>query len=475
MKRLAFILAALLALSSCGIVIINGGESSGTTVVTDPRTADSSGTFTPSTEPVIIEEPDYEIEAAARLSSLPELVFDGYSVFVTVHEEHRIFFNDDEGAEYRSYILRRNHNLVEKYDFKPVISFESSSKMRTEMVRAKKSGDHYTDLAVIPQTEFGSFASGKVLRNLKTLPYTDFDSDCFERNSVECFTFDGALYGIVGSAVLSPDVYPCLYARVTENGAVTGESAKKIASGETVLTLEMLNVMLKEGTLCSSVDSAGLSESLFLSFGGSFYDGSTVNPCGNADTLASQIKNLTKNIRSSAVSQTVDGVTVTYTGADMFANGLSDFAFGTLSDMRKLGQCGFRWEILPVPAYSESAGYITATLSDSPVIVASDTSESVDVPGFILQALNEVSYKCFYGEYRSAAVLYYITSSTALDMTELICGRPVYDKGLVTSSASKYIKAVTTGALENALNGTPFSTLTEKELKSAQSAFKAIK
>ena len=474
MKKIAFVLAALLTLSSCGIIIINGGETSGT-ATTEPVTAASSGTVSPATEPAIIEEPDYESEATARLSSLPELVFDGYSVFITVHEEHKIFFNDDEDAEYRSYILRRNHNLVEKYDFKPVISFESSTKIRSEMVKAKKSGDHYTDLAVIPQTEFGSFASGKVLRNLKTLPYTEFDSDCFEQSSADCFTFGGALYGIVGSAVLSPDVYPCLFARVTESGTDISGTAKKIASGETVFTLEMLNGMLKEGTLSSSVDGTGLSTALFLSFGGSFYGGSTVKPSGNADTLVSQIKNLTGKIRTSAVRQTEDGGMVTYSGSDIFANGLSDFAFGTLADMRKLGQCGFRWEILPVPAYSESTGYITATLTDSPVIVASDTSESVDVPGFILQALNEVSYKCFYGEYRTAAVLYYITSSTALDMTELICGRPVDDKGLVTSSASKHIKAVTTGAFANALNGTPFSTLTEKELTSAQSAFKAIK
>ena len=489
-KVLAFLLSSLLLLSSCGIITINRGkeETNESTSDTDP---DITSPIYESKEYPIVSETDGESLSREKLSALPDMDFEGISVFFAAAAETGDLFNEEAGI-YAQSVLLRNQMVNKKYNTKIILLRKSTEELLSDVKAAEKSGDYFADFAVIRSAEVGNYATSGYLRNLKSLPYFDPAAESYHAEAMEQLTIGGSVYGAVGYATDQIESYACLYFNKTLAGSVGIElDYNQVYSG--ALTWEKLLETIKlspEGTvpLVSGFDDDETAILSFFSTGQTFLskeNGSFQVSCDTEQTetligllrelLSLKTDSITKEIPavpdSGDAGETSGNETVTLEGMDIFTDGSSLFCFGTLGMMQELETCGFRWEALPLPKVSEQdEEYSTYVTGDAPVITALSTSNNIDIMGYILQALNTASEGYLKYEFYRDAMKNSITGVNTLDMIDLICENPVYDFSRMFGESSKALRNGTYNAFVSAVEGTrDFSYYLSKHKKALNS------
>jgi hypothetical protein len=146
-------------------------------------------------------------------------------------------------------------------------------------------------------------------------------------------------------------------------------------------------------------------------------------------------------------------VKTTLTDLDIFIKGKSLYSIGTVSDMKKIANCGFEWEILPIPLLSEGGKYNAAETESAPVLVMLKSSKSIEQNGYILQALGAASYKHIQVEYIKYAMQNYASSYYTFDMLELLIENPIYDHATMFGSYYSQLRSGTYVTFHNAVKG----------------------
>ncbi len=397
--------------------------------------------------------------------------FDGHAVMIATDSASGNIFNDTEGP-YVSAVLRRNSMISDKYD--TVIASESAdtTALFNKIKNSYISGEFYADFAAIRGGELGAYYSSKSIQNYKVLTYSDFSAPYFNRQAMDQITLDGVIYGVMGSLTDDPESYGCLFFNKT-----LGEEIGVSIDYESVYAHEftwdkffstIAEAKVENGALVTaSYDNSGLSRLSLLSTGQTFLsrnDKGDLASSFNNDISQSVIDTLKKLIPYRTDKITVTNTVVdengeektqkeTLTDFDIFVKGKSLYSFGTVADMKKIANCGFEWEILPIPKITEGGDYIAAATGSAPVLVLLRSSKSIEINGYILQALGAASYKHIQSEYIKYAMNHYVSSYYSYDMLELIIESPIYDHATMFGGFYSQLKNGTYVTFYNAVKG----------------------
>lgn len=458
---LILLLTVSIFLSSCGIIIINKED--------DGKEASSSEisqeiTYIPPEYPTL-EMPNYEDEAKSRLEALPDQDLDGLTVMIAAMNEIGDIFNDTEGG-YVSAVLKRNSMIADKYDALIVTDYQPSETLTEKVRSANKSGDFYADFAVIRSSDVGSYYYSSYLQNLRALTYNDFEAEYFNAQAMDQLTLNGIIYGAVGSMTESPDSYGCLYFNKTL-GKTLGVSVDYSSVLDYSFTWDKLLTQLnsidtEKALISASYDAQTLSSLSLLSSGQTYLSrnesGDLASSFNNADTrtLVSKLKSIMK-IKSDKVKFEVpaDGdnkeQTVNLSGLDIFVKGQSLYSFGLLSDMATIANCGFDWEVIPIPKLTEDGKYYSAASFTAPVLTMLKSSPNIETNGYILQALGAASYKHLQSAYVKHAMASYVSGIYTADMLDIIIENSIYDHAHMFGPSYSALRNGTYVTLNNAV------------------------
>ncbi len=460
--KLLILLLVLSLLSSCGIIVINDGKE---TSISD--TTDVEITYTPNdydTKPI----PNYEDEAKRLLSELPDKNLQGHTVVITSDVAVSGIWDDVEGP-YVSSVLKRNSMIADKYNA-VVSSNEAYTAALFEKVKsAYLLDDFYADFVAIKSGELGAYYASESITNFKVLTYSDFSAPYFNQSAIDQMTFGGSIYGVAGSMTESPEGYGCLFFNKTLGDEI-GISIDYNAIYNHEFTWDKLFTDLaaaktENALLTSSFDDQSLSVVTLLTAGQNYLSkDSKGNLVSNFNTSISNtvIANL-KKLASYRVNEftvtskvtdengTESTVSTKLSGLDIFIKGKALYAFGRVSDMAKIANCGFEWEILPIPMLTEGEKYNAAATDTASVLVLPKSSKSIEQNGYILQALGAASYKHTQIEYIEYAMHHYASSYYTFDMLELIIENPLYDHAIMLGTKYTNLRSGTYVAFHNAV------------------------
>ena len=469
------LLLVVLLLSSCGIVVINHGQKPVTTE-TETDYPVPSDTYQPSDYPLATET-DGEGISEDRLRTLPTKDLGGLTIFIAVSKETGHVFNGEDEL-YRAAVSRRNEKINKKYNVQIITEYMSAEVLLSEVAKADKAGDYFSDFAVIRGGDFSSYVTKGYLLNLKSLPYTDYSAPYYNQNAMSQLTIDGTMYGAVGDATEQLERYVCLYMNKTYAEAL-GRTCPYDVVRDGSFTWEYYLTALKE-LPAEEIDvvsafSDELTAAMTLFSGGVHFLAANDHDalrlaCQNnaAKTMVSFAKTLfshkTKTLEITVTSP-ADSTDVTdnaeenetiiqkLTEFSIFEAGHSLYGIGTVGHMEALENAGFSWEILPLPKATEEQPYYTPVTTDAPVIVALASSQNLDAMGYVLQALQAASHGYLVNEFYNDAMQRLITGVNTLDMLDIIRENPFYDLGLFLGEDVKAVKAGTYSAFLSAVKG----------------------
>jgi hypothetical protein len=337
-----------------------------------------------------------------------------------------------------------------KYNVRLIVTKDTNEVILRQIADAEKSGNFYSDFAVIAGTDMGDYLTADYLMNLNTLPFADYEADYYDRAAMEQLTLNGVVYGAVGDATKPYENHVCLYVNKTyvapdydavRQGAFTWDTF--LASLET----------LPEGVVgaISSFDAVDTAAFSYVAGGRHFLNENESHKLSVACT----------DPVSQALADRIDALFDRDGGLErededpfaLFASGEAAYAFATLGHMPRLANIGFTWEVLPLPKRTEEFPYATPMTGDSPVIVALATSPNIDRMGYILDAVNAASGDYFYDEQYDNAFDTLVTGMHTLDMIDLVRQNPVYDFGLLLAGGNATAKAGITEAFYQAVRG----------------------
>ena len=394
--------------------------------------------------------------------------FDGLSVLIAAVKETGDVFSDTEGI-YMNSVLKRNQIVSDLYSTKIIVDYKSASEVYNGIKNAQINKDYYADFAIVRAGDMGSYYASGYLQNIKTLTYIDLDEKYFNSQAMDQLTVNGVVYGVVGDLTEDVGHYSCTFLNKSFASELDVGFDYSDVYGY-AFTFDKLTSMLDkvEGKYAELVSSYGNDVISYYLFGtdGSTYltrnaDGKLVSTFVN-DSNANLVKRIKEIITHRKDKLTFNNTVrdengnektenVTLNGFDIFAGGRSLFAFGNLSDISKLANCGFDFEILPMPKSSEEGKYHTAVSFDAPVMVLLKSSPNIDTNGYILQALAAASQGYIKHTFMKAAMRDYFTGIYSPDMLDLITENPIYDHAYMFGSKYSAIKNGTYGAFYNAV------------------------
>ena len=460
--KLLSLLLALSLLTSCGLIIINDGKEGAVTTVEEI-------TYVPNdydTKPL----PNYEDEAKALLDELPDMDLNGHTVIIATDSGNSSIWDDVEGP-YVSAVLKRNSLIADKYNVVVSSNKTTTADLYQKVKNSYLSGSYYADFASIKSSELGAYYASGSIQNYKVLTYGDFSAPYFNGEAIDQLTLNSVIYGVVGSMTESPESYACLYFNKTlgnELGISIDYTSvyNREFTWDKLLT-QMASANTDNAILSASCDNQTISQTALLSAGQRY-----LSRNGNGDLVSSFNTDISKTVISNlkkllpyrtdklTVTNTVTGEDGTektektvLTGLDIFIKGKSLYAIGRVSDMTRIANCGFEWEILPIPLLSEGGEYIAAATDTAPVLVLLRSSKSIEQNGYVLQALGAASYKHVQVSYIKYAMDHCFSSYYSFDMLELLIESPIYDHATMFGKNYSQLRNGTYVTFHNAVKG----------------------
>ena len=448
-------------LTSCGLIVVNDGKGG---TVSDTTAEEVYKPNDYDTKPI----PNYEDEVLELMNELPSVDLNGHTVVIASDESNSSIFDDVEGP-YVSAVLRRNSLIADKYNTVVSSNKTTATALRERIKNSYLTGSFYADFASVKSSDLGSYYASGHIQNYKVLTYYDFSAPYFNEAAIDQLTLNDVIYGVVGSMTEAPESYGCLFFNKTL-GKEIGVNIDYTSVYEHKFTWDKLFAQISSADtdsaiLTASYDNRTLSRTVLLSAGQTFLSRNSKGDLAssfNTDVSNTVITNLKKLLpyRTSkmTVTETVTGddgsektVKNTLTDLDIFIKGKSLYSIGTVSDMEKIANCGFEWEILPIPLLSEGGPYNAAATESAPVLVMLKSSKSIEQNGYILQALGAASYKHIQIEYIKYAMQHYASSYYTFDMLELLIENPIYDHATMFGSYYSQLRNGTYVTFHNAV------------------------
>lgn len=439
----ATLLATTLVLTTttgCGLMVVNdlSGENillhnknivSGET--TETKEAETVTPFTPYTE----ENRDTQIER--YLSALPELTFDGATVFIT-SPSFSYLEPDTLDTPVSQKAYERNRMLEERYAISLSTSTRDASTMLTEMQDAVASGTYYSDLVMMPLYTMGQFKSGAVLENLRSLPYLDLEKPYFYQSSVDALSAGYTTWGVSG------------YASVTQSDFTAVYMNKDLIDNA---MMDLPYDLVEEGTWTwDAFYSYVQAVQTMNANGSSFYTVTSQNPasrladlvfvsCDNKYVLSGEklIPSISFTAESAATAIEyasrifADEKSITDPSAGAigcFSRGESLFLIDYTYVTTWLTNASVDWGILPLPKLTESGKYQTLVSNSTLCFGVPAGTVNTELSSILLSAINAASWEVLNDAYVEHSMIYTLRDNDSVNMLDMILDTATFDFAL---------------------------------------------
>lgn len=432
---LSALLTAVL-LSSCGIIVPTrrpdpdaqtdpSDTSSGHAGTAESAPDKAESTARPQVETTAVPA---EKEADRLLKKLSTGKLDGVAVIVA--GDTTPLSLEDTAASARAW---RNATVEQRLNTH-LLSTQADAASLLEDARQAVSADaYYADLLLIPANALGSFVSQKLLMNLSSLPFTDFDMCYFNASSAQEMTIGYQTYGISGAFTESPaDQYLIAYNRDLAESLALPDFYQLYEDGawcwDSLLSaLKVLEDDLNGSAGVSTALSKDLSADLVFTSSGLHYmtTGRGALPALQYDeaqmpTLIETAHRLLTT-ESTYFDRSGVGENGVSEAAAAFMDGSALFFIGTAAELNLFRDLKLNWGILPIPKLSaQQSSYVTYCRDSAPVMAVLSGASDVDTSGILLQALNAASYRVIREAYTNHLRDYVLRDNGSLNVLQTV-------------------------------------------------------
>ncbi len=439
------ILAALLFLSSCGIIAFN------------PPANDNEGESTeaPDTkEPYQVSEYEkhdvnFSQEKKKFMFDLTNADYGGGSFLIATPKPHLITPDENTSAilskrlENRNIFVQNEYNItISSKNVNPQIIFD-------EIKIAVKSSSYYADLIMIPQSNLGKFAVSGNIANLNSLPGINLDGSYYNASSKEAGGSASKIYGIAGPASIDTSSVSAVFFNKTMLSSVTEENIYKLVDNGSWTWDKFLQYADAVSTMEGEHFSVGtqntalfIEDLIFISSGLKYVsvaDGGMPQiafTAEQADPIVDLIKSVTGHEKK---------YTNNLAAIDAFASGNTLFLIDKLSTMETLANSKADWGVVPIPKKSaEQKSYSTLVSADDALVfcVVPTVSDTQKVSN-ILAILNIAAYGDTAEAYAEDAMSYYLRDNSSVKMVETILNSAVFDLSHAYATTNDSIPSAT--------------------------------
>lgn len=460
----ALLLASLTACSSPIIIHDTPLSEALTADETAPVTVDTAVTETEAvTEPAVTESEttaDVIIEdpltlAKHELASLRRADLDGMNILIAAADESAVFGDLFAGENAGSTVLpetraARTRLVEERYNVRILNYLFEREALYQEIKKANLSDVPYVaDFYALPYDQLGRYFADGLLLNLRTLPFTDFSADYYDRQAMNAMSAGYGIWGAVGDYTFSPEnAYAIYFNKDLCKTLALPEPYAQVRDGE--WTWEVLFEASK--TARASLDDAGEATvwgDNLGSLGLEFCEAMFVDAAALTITTAGADRTpyLSADTgRMSAIAALLrDGVqnasTAPAPGEDtaQFTDGNLLYYCGTLSHMPQWADIKTPWGIVPLPKTDASQRSYSTYVGESAVLCVASTNGALEATGTIMQALFAAASHTYPENYYDEALKYYVRDSETVEMLDLICSNLRYDFTSMFASGFPYL------------------------------------
>lgn len=451
------------------------------------------------TEGVIKEEPVApEVLAKEELSKLRRTDLDGKNILIAAAYESAVFGDMFDGDNACSTVLpetriARTRMVEERYNVRILNTVYEKEALFEEIKQASLSDLPYVaDFYALPYDQIGRYFANGLLLNLRTLPFTEFSADYYDKTAMKSLSAGYGLWGAVGDYTFSPEnVYAIYFNKDLNEKLSLPTPYTQVKDGS--WTWDALFEASK--TARASLDSDGnasiwgdnlgtlglsVCEPLFIDAAALTVTttGAERTPVLSADidrmnVLASLLQN---NVQNSQTAPTAAAFTDEHPdAASLFCGGDMLFYCTTLSNMAAWSTSEAPWGIVPLPKADTAQRNYSSYVGETAVMCVPSTNGALETTGTILQALFAASSHTYPDIYIEEALRYYVRDGATVDMLELICSSTHYDFTSMFVSGLSNLRYATTYAIHSAITQNysiktvhnTYRTNAEQELKKA--------
>ncbi|MBQ2733704.1 MAG: hypothetical protein IJF74_06065 [Clostridia bacterium] len=441
--------AASLSLSSC-LIVVNKPEETTAPVTTEAPATDTAEPQV--TDKIPQEEKLSENEKAAhRLSSMLDYDMDGKTIILVTTDSNvplpvgstRIL------DKTRWQIL---NEVSEKYGAELIVTRETRSKMLSKFLEASTAGLYYADILCTQSSEMGSLFAEKLVADMSSLPFLDFDAEYYYQMAAESVTVNGSIYGVAGQASVDFDTFGCAFVNLDVLNEIGADVYADVEGGgwtyDRLLEYVRLYEYSEDGTykqrnaLSSDFDKGIAAEYLFEALGTRYVYSDNgelklYTPDGSAAEAVKAVRALCyagnwgyqmTDEEEKKYFEEQMGDPSEFTQLDLMLSGKGLFCFGTLNDLARVYYS--KTQIVPIPMpklNKEQGGYITPTAGEAGFFFIPADGANITESAILIEALNARSYGAIKEAYITNALHYYARNEKTLDMIGIIAERPYFD------------------------------------------------
>ena len=339
-------------------------------------------------------------------------------------------------------IALRNREVENKLNIMITSKYVSSENMYDALESAVMSGEFFADILMIPQDKVGAFAVRGLLQNMKSLPFSDFESGFNMKSGVTAASAASSVWAVGGWATLDPDMLSAVFFnKQTIKDAGLEDPYLLRDRGE--WTWDKFFEYAKDG--CAVTYAATLPDAVFASRGGVFATGGL----GVVPKVSFDLNDAARSVEiSNRIFEISDGAAGA--GArDSFAAGERALLIDRLGAMKTLYNSKAVWGILPMPkSGDEQDGYVSLIPSDALMFAVPRGVTGPDKISRTVSAMNICSLGYLVDAYLTDAMNYYLRDNSSIASAETVCYGARWDMAYTAANFDD-VAAATYDAVRN--------------------------
>ena len=464
-RLISVCLAAILCLSSCGIIIINDidGKKTETTAGTETDPA----TETDDTKEIVIDKEtsdEIKAEANAALEALDTIKLLGMRLLIASVDD-TFYGGDGTATLLTSDRIERANKTAEKLDGDLHVVTYSEEELYQKLSEAVSRGEYFADILAVPQRLVGKLASDGLIKSLRTIAGFDLKADYFCTDATQAFSAGHALYALAGEGSFEPEKLYCVYFNRELAKSLGYDMYSLVSDGDWTL---------EKYAECAAAATGAEKKSALLPLGqnykrmlllGSGFDFTTnaTDKTPAANTFSDEYRALVELLAS------VENVLPAQGARDAFLSGESLFYIDTVSSAAVMADSELVWGMLPFPKYKKEAEYKTYTSPNAVVFCIPVGAADEKSSGDFIEAICAASKGYIKYDYIYYNMLNVLRDNGSVNSLNIIINSPNYD--FVTAAQTGYptLYANTAEAFDELVSGAlSFDEYKEKETEVAQ-------
>lgn len=441
--------------SGCGLMIVN--DLSGENILDHNKNV-IAGETEAETEPETVtpftpyEAEDHDAQIEKFLTALPQMTFDGTTVFITAPNTSYLE-PEDVSTSASKIAYERNRALEERYEIALSTSTKDANLMLEETKNAVAAGSYYSDFLMVPLYMMGHFKSAGVLENLRSLPYLDMSQPYFYQESVEALSAGYTTWGISGYASVSPSDMSAVYFNrdlvekagldmpysLVSDGKWTWDAFFTYVTG--TQALNAMDETPRFYTVTAQNTASRLADLVFAS-------------CDNRYVLSGELLIPSVSFTTESAAPALDyanriyaderSITDDTAGAsNCFSRGESLFLIDYVYVSSWLTNSAANWGLLPLPKLLEADKHYTLVSNTSLVFSVPVGTVNNELASILLSAINASSYQKLNDAYVEHSMIYTLRDNESVNMLDMLLDTVAFDFSLAFGSAYPNIAAGT--------------------------------